>query len=109
MPVVQVASVNSVGLRVMAVVIVGVLATTALLAWMMWRVCKSVERAERDPKYLRRHLFWFGMIYVFAAVFGVEEVVRGKEPIQSLIGLPIGLTLAWLWLRTASRIKVPHA
>jgi hypothetical protein len=47
------------------------------------------------------------MMYVGAAVFGIEEVARGKEPIQTLIGLPIGLAFAWFWLRMASRIKVP--
>jgi hypothetical protein len=104
---VQTDSVNEVGPGTIALVIAGVSVATAVLAWMLWRVCKSVQRAERDPRYLRRRLFWLGIIYVGAAVFGIEEVVRGKEPIQSLIGLPIGLAFAWFWLRMASRVKVP--
>jgi hypothetical protein len=32
-----------------------------------------------------------------------------KKPLQTLIGLPIGLALAWPWLRMASRVKVPPA
>jgi hypothetical protein len=92
-----------------ATVIVGVLASTELLAWMMWRACQSVERAERDPKYLRRRLFWLGMIYVGAAVFGIVEVASGQEPVQTLFGLPIGLLFAWWFLRAAVRVKVPPA
>jgi hypothetical protein len=104
---VQTDSVNAVGPGTIALVIAGVSVATAVLAWMLWRVCKSVERAERDPRYLHRRLFWLGMIYVGAAVFGIEEVARGKEPIRSLIGLPIGLAFAWFWLRMASRVKAP--
>ena len=103
----QTDSVNAVGPGTIALVAAGVSVATALFAWMLWRACRSVERAERDPLYLRRRLFWFGMIYVGAVVFGIEEVARGKEPIQTLIGLPVGLALAWFLLRMASRVKVP--
>ena len=103
----QTDSVKPVGPETIASVIAGVSVATAVLALMLWRVCKSVERAERDPRYLRRRLFGLGVIYVGAAVFGIEEVARGKEPIQTLIGLPIGLAFALFWLRMASRVKVP--
>jgi threonine/homoserine/homoserine lactone efflux protein len=92
-----------------ATVIVGMLASTAVLVWMLWRVCRSAERAERDPKYLRRRLFWLGMIYVLGAVFGIEQVVTRQQPVQSLFGLPVALFLAWFWLKTASKVKVPPA
>jgi membrane protein implicated in regulation of membrane protease activity len=104
---VQTEAVNTFRPGTIAAIIAGVSVSTALLAWCLWRVCKSVERAERDPRYLRRRLFWLGMMYLGAAVFGIEEVARGKEPIQTLIGLPIGLALAWFWLRMARRVKVP--
>jgi uncharacterized membrane protein YccC len=70
----------------------------------MW---KSAERAARDPKYLRRRLLFLGGMYLAAAAFVIEQVVSGQEPIQSLFGLPVGLALAWFWLRSASRVKVP--
>jgi len=90
-----------------ATIIASVLAATAFLAWMMWRVCKSAERAERDPRYLRRRLFGLGMLYVGCAVYGIAEVVAGREPKEILVGLPIGAALAWLYLRAAIRVKVP--
>lgn len=90
-----------------ATIIVVVLGTSALLGWGAWRVCKSAERAERDPRYLRRKLLWFGLIYVVGATFGIAEVVTGREPIQSLIGLPIGAFFAWFYLKAAFQVKVP--
>jgi len=90
-----------------ATVIVGVLGTTAILILMLWRLTKSVGRAERDPKYLRRNMRLLGLIYVGAAVFAIVEVATGQEPIQTLFGLPIGLLLAWLWLRQAGKVKIP--
>jgi hypothetical protein len=90
-------------------VIVSVLAFSAFLGWGAWRVCKSAERAVRDPRYLRRNLLWLGLLYIGSAVFGIAEVVTGKEPLQSLIGLPIGALLAWFYIRTALRVKVPPA
>jgi hypothetical protein len=75
---------------------------------MLWRLARSVERMERDPKYLRRRLIWGAMIYVFGALFCIIEVARGEQPIQALIGLPIVLFVIWALLRTASRVKIPH-
>jgi hypothetical protein len=92
----------------MATVIIGVLVASAVLACMLWRLARSVERMERDPKYLRRRLIWGAMIYVFGALFCIIEVARGEQPIQALIGLPIVLFLIWALLRTASRVKIPH-
>ena len=77
------------------------------MVWFFWRSWKSVERAERDPRYLRRRLLLMGMIYVAGAVFGIEQVATRKQPVQSLIGLPIAVCFAWFWLRSASRVKVP--
>jgi heme A synthase len=91
-----------------AAMIVGVLAFSAFLAWLAWRAFRVANRAERDPRYLRRWLLFFGAIYVAGAVIGVLEVATGREPIQALIGLPIGVCIAWLYLRTALKIKIPH-
>lgn len=92
-----------------ATVVVGVSAVSAFLAWLMWRAWQSAERAARDPKYLRRRLFWSGMLYVGVALFGIVEVAIGREPVQMLLGLPIGLLFAWIFLRAAVRVKVPPA
>jgi hypothetical protein len=90
-----------------ATVIVGVLVASGFLAWMMWRSFRSVERMERDPRYLRRWLIWLVTIYVLGAVFAVSSVITGKQPIQSLAGLPVVLLLAWLYLRSALKVNVP--
>jgi hypothetical protein len=89
--------------------IAAVSACTALMVWLFWRLWKSVERAERDPRYLRRRMLFFGMIYVAAALFGIEQVATGRKPLGTLIGLPIALGFAWFWLRSASQVKVPPA
>ena len=74
---------------------------------MAWRLCKSVERAERDPKYLRRRLLRMGLLYVFVVVFGVVEVVTGKQPKALLLGLPIAVVLAWWFMKTAANVNIP--
>jgi hypothetical protein len=96
-------------LGMITTIILGVLILSAFLGWVGWRVYKSAERAERDPRYLRRSLLLLGLIYVGSAMYGIEEVVSGRAPIQSLVGLPIGAFLAWFYLRTAFRVKVPPA
>ncbi len=92
----------------MATVIIGVLVATAVMGWMMWRLARSAERMERDPKYLRRRLVWAAMIYVFGALFGIIEVARGEQPVQTLIALPIVLFLIWVILRSSRKVKIPR-
>ncbi len=88
-------------------VVVGVLAFTALLVWMMWRLYRSMERAERDPRYHRRVLMRGAMLYGGSAVFGIVLVATGREPIQSLVGLPVVALLVWSYMKAALRVKVP--
>ena len=89
--------------------IVGVSLTSALFAWIMWRTWKSAERAETDLRHRRRIFLRLGLAYVAAAVFGVMIVLSGREPKESLIGLPIGALLAWFYLRAAIKVRVPPA
>ena len=89
-------------------IIVGVLAFSALLGWGAWRIFKSAERAEQDPRHLRRNLLRLGLIYIGCALYGIAEVVTGKQPVESLVGLPIGALLAWFYLRAAFRVKIPR-
>jgi len=89
------------------IIIAGVLAFSAFIGWGAWQVFKSAERAERDPRYLRRSFLRLGLIYVGCGVYAIAEVVTGREPIQILVGLPIGGLLAWFYLRTAFRVKIP--
>jgi hypothetical protein len=92
-----------------ATVIVAVLSFSAFLAYMMWRVCRSAEGAERDPKFLRRRLIRWGMLYVFTLVIGIVEVATGKEPAVLLLGLPITALIAWSFFRKAMKIRIPPA
>jgi hypothetical protein len=87
--------------------ILGVFACSALLGWGTWRVYRSTERAERDPRYFRRRLIIGGSLYLACSTYGIVQVAMGKQPAQSLIGLPIGLLIAWVFLRTAIRVNVP--
>ena len=88
-------------------VILGVAALSAFLAFMAWRVFKSAERAERDPRYLRRRLPWFGLLYAFGVVYGIAELITGKEKVSTLVGLVIGGTFARFYLKAAASVKVP--
>jgi len=91
----------------LATVIIGVSVATAILGWMMWREWKSAERAESDLRLRRRIFVCLGLIYLAAVAIGIAGVLRGREPKESLIGLPITLLLAWFWLRTGLGVKVP--
>ena len=90
-----------------ALIIVGVLVATGFFVIALWKAFRDQERAERDRRYLRRVLLRAGLIYVFGAIFGTYEAVTGNQPIQSLIGLPIVLLLAWFYVRSALKLKVP--
>jgi hypothetical protein len=92
-----------------ALVIVAVTVSSALLAAGMWAAWRETERAERDPRYKRKILLRLSLLYIGCAAFGIAEVVSGREPKQSLLGLPIAAVLAWAYLRAATRMKVPPA
>jgi hypothetical protein len=90
-----------------ATFILGVVASTVILAWLMWRVRQSVERGEGDAKDLRRRLRWLGLIYAGGSAVAVVAVATRQEPVEILIGVPVGLLLAWFWFQTASRVGIP--
>jgi len=92
-----------------ATVIVVVLAACAFFGWMAWRVCKSADRAEQDPRYRRRLLLRGALLYGFCAVYGIEEVITGKQPVQNLFFIIIPAALIWLFVRAASGVKIPPA
>jgi len=93
--------------KMIATSIVSVLAFAAFLAWMMLRTVRRAERTERDPKYLRRRLIRWGMLYVVCAVVLLVEVATGSQPKAMLLGLPIPALIAWLFFRTALGVKIP--
>jgi hypothetical protein len=74
---------------------------------MMWRLAQAVERAERDPRYVRRWLILFGILYGFGALTSVAKVMSGNAPPLSLIGLAIPVFIVWYCFRGALRMKVP--
>jgi hypothetical protein len=77
--------------------------------WMAWRVCQSADRAEHDPRYRRRLLLRGALLYGFCALYGIEEVITGKQPAQNLFFLIIPAALIWLFVKAASGVKVPPA
>lgn len=90
-----------------AAVILGVAAFSAFLAFLAWGVFKSAERAERDPRYLRRRLLWFGLLYAFGAAYGITQLITVKEKGPTLVGLAVGGSFAWFYLKAAANVKVP--
>lgn len=92
-----------------AAVILGVAAFSAFLAFLAWGVFKSAEIAERDPRYLRRRLLWFGLLYAFGAVYGITQLITVKQKGPTLVGLglAVGGSFAWFYLKAAANVKVP--
>ena len=70
-------------------------------------MARSVERFEKDPRYLRRWLILMGALYGFGALTGVIKVVSGDVPPLRLFGLVIPVFFVWYFFRTAFRVKVP--
>lgn len=48
-----------------------------------------------------------GVLYVVPGVVVIAKVVAGREPVQALFGLPIGVTIAWFYIRSGIKTKVP--
>src|SRR4030095_2873297 len=86
--------------------VLGILGFCAFLAWIMWRAFRQVEREERDASYLRRRLMRWAYFYSASALIVIVLVVTGKEPKESLIGLPIAALLIWTFWRSARNVKV---
>jgi len=90
-----------------ATIIVGVLTSTVLLYYVGSLAWKAADRANVDARYRRRSLVFVGMIYVVCGTVVIAEVVTGREPLEALFGLPIGAILAWFWIRSGIKTKVP--
>ena len=94
-------------LKTTALVVLAVGAFSALFGWQMWRFGKHAERVENDPVYLRKSLRRGAYFYIGASVLGIATVVFGKQPKESLIGLPVALLLIWFFLHSAAKVKLP--
>jgi hypothetical protein len=96
------------GPRPILMMVAAVFAFSAFIGWMAWVFLKSSEKTLADPRRLRRRLIFSGALYLLCAINAILEVATGKMPPLALVGLPIGLTLVWLYLRAASRVKIPQ-
>jgi hypothetical protein len=92
---------------VIASIIIGVTVSTLVLGTALWRAGKVYDRAERDPRYLRRIFVFFALLYIFNGVVIIIGVATGKESVWALAGFPIGLLMIWFFLRLAIKVKVP--
>lgn len=88
-------------------VVIGVFAAAALGGWAIYRSAKSMDRAERDPKYRRRLLYIGAAIYGYGLVAGVWEVLSGHASPTTLFAAPIPLLFVWFFLRAAKKVKIP--
>ena len=73
----------------------------------MFLTAKSTIRSASDPRCRDRQLFLLATVYVVSITVSVTEVIRGNQPVLSLVALPIPLLLVYWLLRTASRTRVP--
>ena len=89
-------------------VVVGVLtAGLCMVRVVMFLTAKSTIRSASDPRCRDRQLFLLATVYVVSITVSVAAVIRGNQPVLSLVGLPIPLLLVYWLLRTASRTRVP--
>ena len=84
-----------------AAIIVGVLAVSALLVWMLWSTFRLIE----NPRRLRKVFLFLGALYIVGAINGIWKVISGETTVWSLLYLPIPIALAFVYLRTASRMQ----
>ena len=66
----------------------------------------GADRAIHDPRYRRRMLIRAAIVYIVVGVFIIVGVVARKERVEALYGLPVGVIVIWLLLRTAIKTKV---
>jgi hypothetical protein len=93
--------------RQITTIVISVILVGLLLGYGVSRTAKSADRARHDPKYRRRRLIGFAMVYIVVGVFIIAGVATGKERVEALYGLPVGVLITWFLLRTAIKIKVP--
>ena len=70
----------------------------------MHRSAKSMDGAERDPKYKRRLLYIGAAIYGYGLIAGVAQVLSGDAPPAILLAAPIPLLFVWFYLRAVKRV-----
>jgi hypothetical protein len=88
-------------------IVIGVILFGLFLGFGVWRAAKSADRAIDDPRYRRRSIIRFAMAYIAVGVFIIVGVAAGKERVEALYGLPMGVIIIWYLLRSAFKIKVP--
>jgi hypothetical protein len=49
------------------------------------------------------------LLYAFGVAYGVTQLVTGKEKVPTLVGLAIGGTTAWFYLKAAARKALPQS
>jgi hypothetical protein len=88
--------------------ILALLAVFAICTWMIfvcWRIYKQLERDEKDPLGRRKRILRLCWFLAALDLFACIEVLLGKEPLVSLIGLPISIGLIWLLLSAAKKME----
>lgn len=92
-----------------ALIVGAVTISSAVVVAAGWSAWKETERAETEARYRRRMLLRMALLYVACAVLGIAEVISGRAPKESLLGLPIAAFLAWVLWKAATRVKIPPA
>lgn len=86
-------------------IIFGVLLVSAFIGWQTWRFCKHQERLERDTKYRRRWFYTIAGFFALPVISVSVDVLSGRAPALSLLGVPIDLGIAWFFFRAARRVE----
>jgi hypothetical protein len=95
-------------MRTLAFVIIGVGVATAALIWGSLHLIREAEKMQRNPRLLRRQLLLLGTVYVLSSGWGIIEVATGNYPPETLIGIAVAASMAWLLIKQASNVKSGH-
>lgn len=92
-------------MRTLAFVIIAVGVVTAALIWGSLHLIQDAEKMERNPRLLRRQLLLLGIVYVLSSGWGVIQVATGNYPPETLLGIAVAASMAWLLIKQASNVK----
>ena len=90
-----------------AKIILGVLALCVVLVIFLFRLAKKSDRLEHDLRYRRRCWGVIAGVWLAYTLLEIAMIVLRKEPIESLVGLPVVGAILWVSWRSTRVDKTP--
>jgi membrane associated rhomboid family serine protease len=68
---------------------------------------KGAEKTQQSPRIRRGFFAAAAALYAIWMVISFVKVILGKGSIETLLGLPGGILLLWLFSRAANKVRTP--